>query len=128
MNGGVLFIALAISGAALVAALGYVSKRKLTSNREPMGLEAIHSHVSDRVSLEVFREVLYEIGRAYSVDPKLIRPEDSMDEFAKADSWQLDAGAEKLSQWLIENGVNGCPPDLTVLDLARCVESRRPRR
>lgn len=128
MNGGALFIVLAISGAILVAVLGYVSKRQLTSNREPLDFETIHSRVSDKVNFDVFREVLYEIGRAYSVDPKLIRPEDSLAKFAESDSWQLGAGTEKLSQWLIENRVNGhSTPASTVLDLAQRVESCRSR-
>lgn len=128
MNGGVLLLILMVAGIAVVSGLGYFSKRKLTSNRERMDVAAIHAHVSDEVSLEVFRDVLSKVGQAYSIDPKLIRPEDPLAEFLKADSWALDAGTEQLNRWLVENGVDEQPTSaVTVLDLARLLESRSQR-
>lgn len=126
MSDGSLWMALIVAGIAAVAGLGYLSRRKLTSNREPMDVEVLHAHISDEVGLDVLRDVLDNLGHAYRIDPKLIRPGDCLADLLKADSWLLDAGTESLNRWLVEKGVGEqSPAPVTVLDLARLLESGR---
>lgn len=128
MSSGILWLLLIAIGIAAVIGIGYFSKRKLTSGREPIEMAANHARVSDQVSFEALRDVLNAIGRAYSLDPKFLRPEDSLDNLLRADSWTLGAGAEKLNQWLVENGLDEQPTSAkTVLDLAQLVDDSRRR-
>lgn len=95
-----------------------LAKRSFLKQRTPASLEDLHASVKDRVSFEVFSEVWAAIGKAYRVDPRLIRPTDTFSELSKADSWVLGKGEDDLTEWVDKKGV-GRPAQLhTVLDLA----------
>jgi len=83
----------------------------------------MHAFVKDQVSFEIFSEVWTEIGRAYGIDPGLIRPTDTFADLGKADSWVLGKGEDDLAEWLGKRGL-GRPPELrTVLDLAKWMQN-----
>lgn len=126
MNGGALWLTFIVAGMAVVAGFGYLSKRRLTSGRELIDIATSHARVSDQVSLEVLGDVMNAIAQAYGVDPRALRPEDLLETLYRADSWFLDAGTEKLNQWLFSNGFSDQSiPAKTILELARLVEDRR---
>lgn len=125
MNGGVLWLTLVGAGIASIVGFMYFSRRKLTAGREPMDMEAVHAYVSAEVSLEGLRDVLNSVGQAFSIDPRLLRPEDSLTGLLNADSWQLDAGTEKINKWLADKGLEErLAPEATILDLAKLLGSR----
>jgi len=79
--------------------------------------------VKEHVSFEVFSEVLSFVGRAYSIDSALLRPEDTFMALGKIDSWMLGEGESRIAEWLGEKGVNRPPQLHSVLDLAKFVQS-----
>jgi hypothetical protein len=111
----------------LVAAIGAVlvfralARRSVFRGRVAVTLTEVHASVKDQVSFEVFSEVWTEMGKAYGVDPRLIRPTDTFADLSKADSWALGKADDHLAKWLDSRGL-GRPPQLrTVLDLATWV-------
>jgi hypothetical protein len=109
----------------LVASFRYASKRRIVSKRERKQMWKIHEAVSKEVSLEALTEVLQSVGRAYAIDPALVRPDDALEKFVAADTWTLGAGTEQLDEWLISKGLGHEPVHAkTVLDLARLLENR----
>ena len=91
-----------------------------------MTFEEIHRSVAGKVALDTFTKVFHALGEAYSVDPRLIRPEDSLKKLLDADSWVLDAGTEKLNRWLTSIGIERISDQpSTVLDLLVLVERGR---
>jgi len=100
--------------------------KKIVKNREPEPLELMYSKVSDQVGFDAFRDVLMVLEESYSIDKRLIRPGDSLDEILSYDSWSLGGGTERLDRWLISNKVNSRANQArTILDLARIVEDAR---
>lgn len=108
-----------------VIAFRLFAMRRIVQKRLPIDISDIHRTVADKVSLDTVKLVLLELGSAYSVDPRLVRPEDSLKRFFDLDSWDLGVGTEKLSQWLKSIGIEkiDAQPE-TVLDLLILVESR----
>lgn len=116
-----LAIAFVISIAVLLA-LRSLTKRSFLRRRTASPLEDLHASVKDQVSFEVFSEVWEAVGRAYSIDPRLIRPTDTFSELSKADSWVLGKGEDDLTAWVGKRGL-GRPRQLsTVMDLATWVQ------
>ena len=90
-----------------------------------MKLEEIHRSVANRVTVDTFVKVFDALGDAYSIDPRLIRPEDSLKKLLDADSWVLDAGTEKMNRWLTSVGIESVSRQpSTVLDLLLLVEQK----
>jgi hypothetical protein len=111
--------------AAIVAVLVFrlISKRSVFRGRVAVPLAEVHASVKDQVSFEVFNEVWTEVGKAYGIDPRLIRPTDTFAELSKADSWVLGNGEDELAEWLDSRRL-GRPPQLqTILDLATWMRS-----
>jgi hypothetical protein len=107
-----------VVGIAAVLLFRRLTKRSFLAGRVPEPLEVAYASVKDQVSFEVFREVLEAIGKAYGMDPRLIRPTDTFSELGKADSWVLGKGEDDLTAWVDRKGL-GRPTRLqTVLDLA----------
>lgn len=112
-----LAIALVV-GIALILGFRALAKHSFLKKRTPSTLEVLHASVKDQVSFEVFSEVWAAIGKAYGVDPRLIRPADTFSELSKADSWILGKGEDDLTEWVDKKGF-GRPAQLhTALDLA----------
>jgi len=124
MNGTVWIVAIACA-AVLVFGFRWAAKRRAFRGRAPVSLEELHRSVADRVTPEVFAQVFRALGEAYSVDPRLIRPNDSLKTLLNMDSWVLDAGTDKLNQWLAQVGINeSSRQPSTVLDLLLLVEGK----
>jgi len=84
-----------------------------------------HSY-SSKVSFEAFEQVLVAIGDAYSLDPRLLRPEDQLSKLLDMESWVLDTGTEKLNKWLLDAGVATVEARIsTVLDLVLLFEASK---
>ncbi|MCS6304870.1 MAG: hypothetical protein H8K07_14595 [Nitrospira sp.] len=112
-------------GIMAVITFRYFSIRRITFNRTPIDLQAIHRSIADKASLDTVKQVFHVLGDAYLVDPRLIRLDDSLRSFSNADSWQLDVGTEQLNKWLQSIGIKEIETQPnTVLDLLLLVESR----
>lgn len=83
----------------------WISKRNVSTQHEPISLNCMYQQEEPRIdaSYETFEQVLNLIGKAYAIDPKRLRPSDKLKTLYGLDSWELDAGTEKLSDW-IEQG------------------------
>lgn len=115
-------IAVAV-GVALVLGFQRFAKRTFVAGRTPAPLEEIYSPVKDQVSFEVFTDVWNTLGRAYAVDPRLLRPDDAFLALQKMDSWTLGKGEDDLGKWLTRRGL-GTPPQLqTLIEFARWAQS-----
>lgn len=122
---GAWLLALFVLGVAAIWSFRTLSRKSFLKEREPRQLTEIHSEVQDQVSPEVFNEVWSEIGDAFAIDPRLIRPDDTLKVLSSIDSWDLGKGEDALGQW-IEQQHLGKPQKLTtVLDLARWVQTSR---
>ena len=125
---GAWLLALFVLGVAVVWFFRTRSRKSFLKEREPRQLTEIHSEVQDKVSSEVFNEVWSKIGEAFVIDPRLIRPDDTLKVLSTIDSWDLGKGEDVLCQW-IEQEHLGKPPSLTtVIDLARWVQTSRMRK
>jgi hypothetical protein len=117
-----LFIGLVAAIVAVFAFRGF-ARRSVFRGRAATPLTEVHASVKEQVSFEVFNEVWTVIGKAYGIDPRLIRPTDTFADLGKADSWVLGKGEDDLTEWLDKRRL-GRPPQLqTVLDLAIWVGS-----
>lgn len=113
---------------AIAAVLGFkwLARWGFERGRTPLPLADIHGTVQDQISIDTFTEVWSKFGEAFSIDPKLIRPDDKLKRFASLDSWDLGRGEERLGQWLTQRR-RATPPALeTVLDLAKWFEASDP--
>lgn len=101
-----------------------LTRKAFAKGRAPQSLADMHVTVQGQVSSAVFNEVWSKVGEAFSIDPRLIRPNDTLKSLSSIDSWDLGEGGDALSRWL-EREQLGKPPALeTMLDLAKWVESR----
>lgn len=113
-----------IAGVLAIVVFRLLTVKRMVRNRHPMNVNDIHRNVANMVSLNTVDLVFRELGNAYSVDPRLIRPEDSLQHFFDLDSWDLGVGTEKLQQWLQNIGIEEIDTQpKTVLDLLILVES-----
>src|SRR5882724_5061261 len=117
-----LLIGLAVGIAAILIFRG-LTKRSAFSGRVPAPLEEVYAPVKDQVSFEVFSEVWSTLGKAYSIDPRLLRPTDTFNTLSKMDSWTLGKGEGDMAKWLEQRGLGTPPRVQTVLELATWVQS-----
>lgn len=127
MDNRLLILALVVLVALVLIWLGrYISRQKITRGRRPRSLEEIQRSLTPEVSMNTLSQVFDALGEAYGVNPKLIRPEDSLKQFFDLDSWSLDAGTERINKWLVSHGIKATKEELsTVLDLLLLVERHR---
>lgn len=112
-------------GLVVIVAFRFFAIRRIGLNRSPLDLQEIHRPVASQVSLDTLTLVFQKLGDAYGVEPRLIRPDDSLKRFLDSDSWSLDIGTEKLNEWLQSIDVKEFDVQpKTVLDLLILVESR----
>lgn len=117
-----LAIGLAVAIAAVVI-FKALAKRSALQGRTPLRIEDIYGSVKDEVSFEVFSQVWSVIGKAYSIDPQLLRPTDTFLTLGKMDSWTLGKGEDDVEKWLKERGIGLPPQQQTVIEFARWVQS-----
>jgi hypothetical protein len=119
-------IALAIGLAVTIAAVVLfkaLAKRSALQGRTPLPMEDIYDSVKDQVSFEVFSEVWSVLGKAYSIDPELLRPTDTFVALGRMDSWTLGKGEDDVGKWLKERGIGAPPQPQTLIEFARWVQS-----
>jgi hypothetical protein len=110
---------------AVVLSFRLLARRSFKRGRELQSLSDMHAAVKDRVSSEVFNEVWSKVGEAFSIDPRALRPTDTLKSLHGIDSWDLGKGGDALNQWLAQKQL-GKPPHLeTVLDLAIWVQDAK---
>lgn len=127
MNGSH-WVALIAIAATLVLGFRFIAKRRAVGGRTPRELIELHRSIAEKVGFETFEQVYRAIGDAYSVDPRLIRSDDSLKKLLDMDSWVLDAGTEKLNERLRALGVEEEEQRIsTVLDLLLLVEAAKTR-
>lgn len=117
--------------AVLIASLAIVLFRKreeraFLRGRTPVSIAELNIKLSREVGNTSLEDVLAAIGSGYSINPRLIRPEDQIKTFAKMDSWLLGRGEERLSEWLRVQGVSEqFNESATVLDIVQAVDRAR---
>ena len=121
----IFFLVAIISGIVLVWAFRVMTRRAFMRNRQPEDLALIYKTIQGQVSAKVFDEVWSKIGDSYGIDPKLLRPDDSLKSLSDVDSWDLGSGGDQITEWLRGKGLQDPPPLVTLLDLAIWVESRQ---
>lgn len=106
----------------LVLGFRRLAKRSAFAGRTPVPLEDLYAPVREQVSFEVFRDVWTTLGKAYSIDPQLLRPADAFSTLNRMDSWTLGKGADDIGGWLQKRGLGNPPPLQTVLEFAAWVQ------
>jgi len=101
-----------------------LSRKTFAKGRVPQSLAELHAQVQTQVSAVVFNEVWSKIGEVFSIDPRLIRPDDTLKSLSGIDSWDLGEGGDALGQWLERKQLGTPPPLETMLDLVKWVDSR----
>ena len=106
-----------------------IIRKQFFRNRKPMALEDIYStYVKNHgIQYETFVEAYKALADSYSVNSNLIRPSDSLKMFFDIDSWNLDAGTDKINDWIVKTLKIESPNKeiKTVLDLLILVETSR---
>ena len=124
-------IFLVACGVALVFVIAYrtLLRKQSFKDREPLPLEDIYRTVGDQhhIQFNTFAEVYKALGDCYSVDPRLIRPSDSLKKLFDIDSWDLGEGTQRMEAWLAKafGEIRSGNPMQTVLDLLVRAEANR---
>jgi len=81
-----------------------IIRKQSFRDRKPMTFEEIYNAYVKNYDIryETFIEVFKALGNSYSVNPQLIRPTDHLKIFFDIDSWDLDAGTDKINDWLVK--------------------------
>lgn len=107
----------------------YLVRRFAFKNREPRTLEDVYNSDAKTCGIryDTFSDVYRALGACYSIDNKLVRPHDPLKKFFDVDSFDLDAGTERLDEWLSKTfGIEGRQEKIdTVLDLLVLIEKSR---
>jgi hypothetical protein len=88
----------------------------------------IQDQVRDQVSGKVVNEVWSKVGEAFNIDMRLIEPSDTLSTLSKIDSWDLGNGEDTLTQWMQQESLGELKEGVTMLDLAKLVESNRSKK
>jgi hypothetical protein len=124
-------IFLVACGVALVFIVAYrtLLRKQSFKGREPLTFEDIYRTVGEQhhIQFTTFAEVYKALGDCYAVDPRLIRPSDSLKKLFDIDSWDLGEGTYKMETWLAKTfgEIRGGNPMQTVLDLLVRAEANR---
>lgn len=80
----------------------YVARKNEFKKRRLIELPELYDSdiASYGINYETFKKIYNALGNSYSIDPRLIRSNDPLKKFFKIDSWDLDAGTEKMEEWL----------------------------
>lgn len=89
----------------IFAVARFVNKRNIVKKRELISLLEVYQHdvAGFSVSYEIYQNVVNAIGAAYRIDPRLLRPSDSLKKLYDLDSWNLGEGTMQLNDWVAQN-------------------------
>lgn len=92
-----------VSGAVILIAR-WMNRRSVLKNRKPLTLLEMYQHENTcaNVDYDIFVRILNLVGRAYGIDPQMLRLSDQLEMFYGLDSWRLDGGTEKLNNGIEE--------------------------
>ena len=115
-------------GISLVVLFRWINKRQAFKNREPQSLElTFKNEIAGEVQFVTYEKLFNAVGEAFKVDPKLLRPADSLDKFLSLDSWDLGEGTEILDSLIEESfhitSLRSEPSNL--LELMKAIESQQ---
>lgn len=126
MSGAFVWLIVLVVSCVAVFAFRRNEVRKVIKDRQPQEIELMRERMNDDAEFSAFHDVVRAIGSNYAIDPRLIRPEDSLESLARIDAWSLGGGADNLSDWLAREGVTALSKSVvTVADLAREVRLAR---
>jgi hypothetical protein len=114
-----------IIAAITITAFRYFSRKSFKKGRTPQPLSDIYNSINEQVSSEVFNEVWLKVGEALSIDPKLIRPSDSLKTLGIIDSWNFYKGEDSLSLWIEQKHLDPRPQLETMLDLVKWIQQAK---
>lgn len=128
MSDALFFVILIAVSIWLIIIFRFISIKKLIGKRDHQSLDVIYEGIKNEVSFETFSEVFQSLGDSYSIDPRLLRIEDTLIQLQSLDSWSLGSGTEKMEKWLTDRGITKCDVKLTsVKDILLLVESNMKR-
>lgn len=122
---GVWLLALILLAILIIWSFRTVARKSFLKGRKPKQLAEIHAKVQDQVSADVFNEVWSKVGEAFTIDPRLIEPGDTLKVLSSIDSWDLGKGEDALGQWIEQEHLGRPPALITVLDLAKWIQGSR---
>ena len=118
-------VAVVVLGAVLIGLAIRGWQRRAFRQRKLRDLSEVYeSEVRQRgVDRETFEDVMNAVAKCFSLDPRVIKPTDSLRAFKAMDSWYLWHGWDQLEDWLARRGAEAPPnpPPKTVLDLIEYV-------
>lgn len=113
-----LWLCVLVGAAVAVGGFYFLGRRSLIQGRAPIELRDIHAAIDAKVRYETFEKLFVAIAQAYSVDPRYLRPNDSLNRLSTGDTWVLGVGTDKLNAFLANTGISKIDPDVkTILDL-----------
>lgn len=121
---------LIIVAAVVIVAAQCLSKRSVIKNRSPIDLDELYqSEGASLTSHDVFRDVMQAVGKAFRIDPRLLRPSDPLKKLYDLDSWDIGEGAEQLSEWLEKECGITCfeKEPKTIIELMVAVKSAKQK-
>ncbi|HET7332720.1 hypothetical protein, partial [Dyella sp.] len=65
------------------------------------------------------------VGEAFSIDPRLIKPDDTLKALSSIDSWDLGKGDDALSEWVGRENLGKLPTLTTMLDFAKWIQTTK---
>ncbi len=119
------FVIIFLVAVGIVLCGRFFSKMNFFRRRVPASLEKLYSTVSSKMPFEVFSEVWLKIGEAYSIDARLILPNDKFKDFNSFDSWYLGKGEETLALWCQAQHLDIPSKFDTTLELAEQLANQR---
>jgi hypothetical protein len=125
MNTGQLFVLTIVVMVVLVVLFRVISKKCFLEGRGLESLENIYEMANEEVSRYIFIETFTKIGEIFSIDPRLLRPDDKFKDLLVIDSWTLGAGEEKLISWLRKEKFNFPVELISIIDLVKFMENSR---
>ncbi|MGN6323981.1 MAG: hypothetical protein ACTHNE_19870 [Dyella sp.] len=101
------------------------ARKSFLKGREPKQLKEIYAEIPDQISFSVFNEVWSKVGEAFSIDPRLIKPDDTLKALSSIDSWDLGKGDDALSEWVGRENLGKLPTLTTMLDFAKWIQTTK---
>ena len=105
--------------------ISFYELRRLLRKREPIQLIEIYKKVQNKISPEVFNKVWLKVGEVFDIDPRLVKPSDTLTMLSAPGSKKLDQGKKTLLKWINKECLSDQAQFKTVLDLAKWVQANQ---